>query len=335
MRIDGAPDALSRLLSTATARPDPARRPYVGRLAPSPTGPLHQGIARTFLGAWLDARHHGGRLILRVEDVDTTRAIPEAYDALARDLTWLGLDWDEGPGAPGPAGPYVQSARTAGYAAALARLEALGRTFACTCSRREIREASAPHGPDDEGPRYPGTCRDGALKKPGRTPAIRLRTEPGDVVAVRDRLAGTRVQRVHEEVGDFVLRRSDGLWAYQLAVSVDDLEQGVTCVVRGADLWSSMPRQALLRSLLDPDAPPLDSLHLPLLLGPGGTRLSKRDGAVPIAQYRAQGAAPEQIVGRLAATLGLVPPGTRASPPELIAPWASVALPTEDAIIDG
>jgi glutamyl-tRNA synthetase len=304
----------------------------VGRLAPSPTGWLHQGIARTFLAAWLDARAHGGRLILRIEDVDTARAIPEAYLDIPRDLEWLGLDWDEGPGAPGPAAPYVQAERAPRYEAALAHLDALGRTFRCTCSRREIREASAPHGPGDEGPRYPGTCRDRFRPRPGRTPAVRLRTEPGDRFDIDDRLLGRFEQDVFRDVGDFVLRRSDGLWAYQLAVTVDDLEQGVTCVVRGADLQSSTPRQLLLRELLAPDAPPLETLHLPLLLGPKGTRLSKRDGAVPIARQREAGCAPQVVVGRLAASLGLVPPGTAARPADLVARWRDAKLPTEDTV---
>jgi glutamyl-tRNA synthetase len=319
-------------LSLTTRRPAPGTTPYVGRLAPSPTGALHQGIARTFLGAWLDARAHGGRLILRVEDVDTVRAVPGRADEIARDLEWLGLDWDVGPGSPDPGGPFVQSQRTSRYLEALAELSALGRTFRCTCSRREIREASAPHGPEDEGPRYPGTCRERFRPRPDREPAVRFRTEPGERVEIRDRLFGELRSELHADVGDFVLRRSDGLWAYQLAVAVDDLDQGVTCVVRGRDLLSSTPRQALLRRLLSPDAAPLESLHLPLLRTPEGHRLSKRDGAVPIARSRAEGRSPREIVGRLAASLGLVPPGSDAAPGELVDAWRTAELPLEDAM---
>jgi len=322
-------------LSRDHARPSPADRPYVGRLAPSPTGALHHGVARTFLAACLDARAHAGRLILRVEDVDTGRVNPEAYDAIPRDLEWLGLDWDEGPGHPGASGPPRQSDRVDRYRAALERLRAMGRTFACTCSRKEIREASAPHGPGDEGARYPGTCRDQERPRVGRTPAVRLRTEPTDRIHVVDRLYGPLEQNVHLAVGDFVLRRSDGLWAYQLAVSVDDLEQGVTCIVRGSDLWSSTPRQVLLRRLIAPDAPPIQTLHLPLALGSGGSRLSKRDGAVPIARYREQGWTPEAVVGRLARSLGLLPEGTAAAPRDLIAPWSETELPLRDAVVPG
>jgi len=314
--------------------PQDPRQPYVGRLAPSPTGWLHQGIARTFLAAWLDARAHGGRLILRIEDVDTARAVPDAYRNLPHDLEWLGLTWDEGPGAPGAAAPYVQSERTERYAAALDRLAAVGRTFSCTCTRREIREASAPHGPSDEGPRYPGTCRDGFRPRDGRTPAVRFRTEPSDRARAQDRSLGSVEQDLHHDVGDFVLRRSDGLWAYQLAVTVDDLEQGVTCVVRGADLLSSTPRQLFLRNILAPDAAPLQTLHVPLLLGPNGARLSKRDGAVPIRSYRSRGVTAAQIVGWLAATLGLVPTGTAARPEELVSAWRRARLPTEDAVVE-
>lgn len=320
-------------MSPSVARPRPAGRPYVGRLAPSPTGAVHQGIARTFLAAWLDARAHGGRLILRIEDVDTLRAIPEAYDAIPRDLEWLGLDWDEGPGCPGGAGPYLQTQRTDHYRAALEALARKARTFECTCTRREIREASAPHGPGDDGPRYPGTCRAGPRPRPGREPAVRLRTEPGDVVRASDRLYGPIEQDVFREVGDFVLRRSDGLWAYQLAVTVDDLEQGVTCVVRGSDLLASMPRQLVLRNLLAPDAPRLESLHLPLLLAPSGARLSKREGAVPIARQRAEGRTSEAVVGDLAASLRLVPTGTRVRAHELVALWTTAELPTRDETV--
>ena len=145
-------------------------------------------------------------------------------------------------------------------------------------------------------------------------------------------MLGRFEQDVFADVGDFVLRRSDGLWAYQLAVTVDDLVQGVTCVVRGADLLSSTPRQLLLRHLLAPDAPPLETLHLPLLLDPEGTRLSKRHGAVPIARHRDDGRAPEAVVGALAASLGLVPPGTEARPADLVARWRDAKLSTEDAV---
>jgi glutamyl-tRNA synthetase len=307
---------------------------HVGRLAPSPTGRLHLGVARTSLVAWLDARAAGGRLLLRVEDIDTPRVVPGAAEAIARDLRWLGIDWDEGPDVGGPRGPYVQSARTALYEAALSRLGALGRTFACTCTRKEVAlAASAPHGPADDGPRYPGTCREAPRERPGRAPAIRLRTEPGDRVVHRDRLLGALDEDVFAATGDFVLLRSDGLWAYQLAVTVDDLAQGVTSVVRGADLLGSTPRQALLRRLLDPTAPPLSTLHVPLVLGPGGQRLAKRDRAASVAELREGGATAEQVVGWLAASLGLVPSGTRVPAAALLPLYDPARLPQDPVTI--
>ncbi|MEQ8272322.1 MAG: tRNA glutamyl-Q(34) synthetase GluQRS [Deltaproteobacteria bacterium] len=286
---------------------------YVGRLAPSPTGHVHLGIARTSLVAWLDARHHGGRLLMRIEDIDGPRTVEGAADSILADLEWLGLDWDDEP--------TWQSQRTDAYAAALERLGALGRTFACTCSRKQIREASAPHGPSA---RYPGTCRDRTEPYGERTPAIRLRTEEHDVFTHIDARLGGIEQNVHDVVGDFVLKRADGLWAYQLAVTVDDLAQGVTCIVRGADLFDSTPRQLLLRSLLDPDAPPPESVHVPLVVDAEGKRLAKRHRAQPI---RTLGESPERIVGALARSLDLT---TEAAirPDELLSSYDRARLPT-------
>ena len=296
---------------------------YVGRLAPSPTGPIHLGIAQTSLAAWLDARAAKGRLILRIEDVDRARAREEAIAGIIQDLRWLGLDWDAGPDVGGPEGPYLQSERSALYTEMLARIETEGRTFACTCTRREVAVASAPHGPADEGPRYPGTCRDTPSIRSDRSPSMRLRTEPSDRVRHIDRRLGVLEENVHERVGDFVLRRADGLWAYQFAVVVDDLVQGVTCVVRGDDLWSSMGRQLLLRQLIHPDAAPLRTLHLPLVYGPDGKRLAKREGAASVAGLRAQGISPSEILTILAQGLSLrIPPGGLARPYDLVGPWA-------------
>lgn len=293
----------------------------VGRYAPSPTGRMHLGVARTSLAAWLDVRARGGRILLRSEDIDTPRVVQGADLELQADLQWLGLDWD--------GAPIRQSDRDEHYRSALASLELQGRVFRCTCSRKEIA-ASAPHE-GEEGPRYPGTCRDGPRERPGRAPAIRLRTEPGDAIDHVDRLYGPIHQDVQQVVGDFVLRRADGLWAYQLAVTVDDWLQGVTSIVRGRDLLSSTPRQLLLRRLLAPHAPPLETLHVPLVLGPTGQRLAKRDRSATIAELRADGATPEQVVGRLAASLGLVPEGTKVRALELLPEWSVDRLRREDA----
>jgi glutamyl-tRNA synthetase len=293
---------------------------YVGRFAPSPTGRMHLGVARTSLAAWLDARKAGGRIVLRIEDIDTQRTIPGAAEEMQRDLEWLGLDWD---------GEVVyQTARFDRYRAAIEKLTATNRVYPCVCSRKEIALASsAPHGESDEGPRYPGTCREG-IKHRDRTPAVRLRTEPGDLIGHVDRTYGSVDMNVHDSVGDFVLERADGMWAYQLAVAVDDLEQGVTCVVRGADLLRSTPRQLLLRRLLDPKAPPLETLHLPMVLGPEGKRLAKRDRASALADHRDKGA--PAVVGMLAASLGLVPAGTSITAADLIPRWDPTKLVLAD-----
>lgn len=297
---------------------------------------MHLGIAQTSLAAWLDARAAGGHLLLRIEDVDRVRSREDAVAGIVEDLDWLGLDWDAGParrttcGEPPPAepaGPYRQSERTGRYETMLAQLAAQGRIFDCTCTRREVLAASAPHGPDDEPPRYPGTCRTRAKppssRTSGRSPAVRLRTEPGDVVRHADRRLGPLEEDVHRRIGDFILRRSDGLWAYQFAVTVDDLLQGVTCIVRGDDLWASTGRQLLLRNLLDDGAPPLETLHVPLVLGPDGKRLAKRDGADSLAAQRERGISRAAVLKTLARNLDLRFDRPVTHPRVLIPAWAA------------
>lgn len=319
--------------ASAQARAVNSRR-YAGRFAPSPTGLMHFGVARTSLAAWLDARANQGRIVLRIEDVDRPRVIAGARDALLRDLEWLGLEWDEGPGRPGPAAPYDQSERDAIYLAAIDRLEALGRVYPCTCSRREIAlAASAPHGPQDEGPRYPEICRPPSGPQAGRPRALRLATFAEDLITHEDLIFGRCDQDVHAAVGDFVIRRADGLWAYQLAVVADDLAQDITRIVRGADLLGSTPRQLLLRKLLAPDAPPLETLHVPLVLGPDLKRLAKREGVAGIASRREAGEEAEAVVGALAASLGLVPPGTKIRAAELIPLWDPRRLSKEPVVL--
>jgi glutamyl-tRNA synthetase len=220
------------------------------------------------------------------------------------DLRWLGLDWDEGPDLGGPVGPYRQSERTARYEAALEDLGRRDLVYYCDCSRAEIaRVASAPH-PGDEGPLYPGTCRTLGTRPRAwrRPPAIRLRV-PERVVVVDDALQGRVTQDVAATVGDFVLRRGDGAFAYQLAVVIDDLAMGVAEVVRGADLLGSTPRQVLLAELLG-GSPPRYA-HVPLVLAPDGTRLAKRDGGTTLREQRAGGVEPEALVDALARMLGL------------------------------
>ena len=274
--------------------------PRVGRYAPSPTGRFHLGNARTALLSWLAIRAVGGRYILRVEDLDPARSRREHEREQLADLRWLGLDWDEGPDVGGPHAPYRQSERSELYAAALARLD----VFACTCTRKELREATlAPHGAE---PIYPGTCRDGP-SHPERPAALRWRV-PGQVVTVDDALVGPLTQDMATEVGDVLLRRSDGAWAYQLAVVVDDAAMGVTDVMRGADLLTSTPRQVCLQRALGLPTPRY--AHVPLVVGPDGDKLGKRSGAPDLMALRVGGADPERVVAALAASAGLLHPRT-------------------------
>ena len=291
---------------------------YRGRLAPSPTGKLHLGTARTALVAWLAARSADGALVLRIEDIDTPRVVAGAAEAIIDDLRWLGLDWDEGPDVGGAFGPYLQSERHARYDAALHTLQQSGRLFACTCTRAELaRASSAPHG--DLGPRYPGTCRH-TPTEPGRPHALRFHMPHAEPFI--DRVYGPQPLG---EGDDFVVHRSDGLYAYQLAVVVDDLAMGITEVVRGADLLSSTPRQiALYRAL---GAAPPTFAHVPLVLGEDGQRLAKRHGAIALSDFRARGVSPQAVIGRLAASLAIVPTDAPVSAHELLAHFELSRLP--------
>ena len=297
---------------------------YRGRFAPSPTGHVHLGTARTALVAWLRARSLGGALVMRIEDLDGPRVREGMSDAILEDLSWLGLDWDEGPDVPGAHGPYVQSARIERYREVIASLRERGLVYPCTCTRRELAEiSSAPHG---EEPIYPGTCRGGPTH-PERPAALRFRFDRGEPFI--DALLGPRDDGVAS--GDFVVARSDGVIAYQLAVVVDDMDMQISEVVRGADLLSSVPRQvALFRAL---GARPPTYLHVPLVLGADGERLAKRHGAIAIRELRAQGQGAAAIVGRLAASLGLVPSEASITPTELLAHFDLLRLPREPIVI--
>lgn len=323
-RIQTAPFAAgSGFPHVATAQ---RGRPVRGRLAPSPTGYMHLGNAGSFLMAWLWARAKEGQVVLRVEDIDPDRCRPEFVAGVVRDLLWLGLDWDEGPAraelpdlcatsafvrgaAPGGScAPYTQSGRLAAYADALAGLERGGHVYPCFCTRKDLHAlASAPHA-GECGPTYPGTCRDlgpddrARRLAEGRRPAMRVRCLD-TTVAFTDRIAGPQRTPLADCGGDFAVRRSDGVFAYQLAVVVDDIAMGITQVVRGDDILASTPRQIWLYHLLG--APVPEYAHVPLLLDHEGHRLAKRHGSLAVAALREAGVSPSAVTGYLAWRLGL------------------------------
>jgi glutamyl-tRNA synthetase len=267
------------------------------------------------LASWVVARRVGGRTLLRIEDLDTPRVVSGSATRIEEDLRWLGLDWDETP--------VRQSEQTAAYDQAVAALTTRGLVYACDCSRTDIaRVASAPH-PGEES-LYPGTCRD---KPPARVmkraPALRLRV-PDEVLGYDDGALGRVTQNLQRDVGDFVLRRGDGVFSYQLAVVVDDVAAGVTDVVRGADLAASTPRQVWLARALG-DAPPRYT-HVPLVVAPDGSRLEKRRKSATVRGLRATGVAPEVLIGRLAHGLGLVADPSPAPAAEVASRCASSAI---------
>jgi glutamyl-tRNA synthetase len=310
--------------------------PVRGRFAPSPTGLLHLGNVRTALLAWLDARAAGGAFVLRVEDLDRARVQPGAEAQQLAELSWLGIDWDEGPDRGGPFLPYRQSERTNHYDAAIERLLAAKRAFLCACSRADVaRAASAPH--DEQEPRYPGTCRDAEpdatiarAAAQGRAPAVRFAGR-GERIGFHDEVHGA-VAADPEGVDDFVLRRADGTAAYQLAVVVDDAAMEVTRVVRGDDLLRSTPRQIALYRALGRTPPAF--AHVPLVVTRGGERLAKRTRPPTLASLRDEGVAPETIVGALAASAGLGAPGRAAFAPALVDGFSLASITREPVTVD-
>jgi glutamyl-tRNA synthetase len=301
-----------------TTRPElPARG--AGRFAPTPTGLLHIGNARTALLAWLAARRAGLRQILRVEDLDPVAMRPEILRSQYDDLDWLGLEYDEEPRRGGPHGPYRQSERHSLYDAALAELDALGLLYPCWCSRKEVLAASrAPHA-SDEGPVYPGTCRPRAPaplgdlsalpERGGRKPSVRLDVARAlahlglTEVAWTDRAAGLQRFDLRASQGDFVVRRTDGIASYQIACAWDDAAMGCTQVVRGEDLLPSAARQWLLLRLWDLPVP--EYAHVGLVTDAEGRRLSKRDGDTALAHMREHGRAASDVLRQLARMSGL------------------------------
>lgn len=315
-----------------------AETPVRGRYAPSPTGALHLGNLRTALLAWLAARKSGGAFVLRVEDLDIPRLRPRAAETMLADLRWLGLEWDEGPGRDGVYGPYIQSQRLALYDAALARLRQLDLIYPCYCTRAEIAAiASAPHGGAST-PKYSGACRmlstaeRRALERTGRRPSLRFRA-PEVPITFHDALAGTSTENVAATVGDFIIRRSDGVIAYQLAVVVDDALMGITQIVRGSDLLSSTARQLALCDALGYPRPRAFG-HVPLALDPIGQRMSKRDRSSGLAPLQARGVGPEVVLGALAASCGIWPAHMPATPTDLLTAFDFTHVSRSPSVIE-
>lgn len=297
--LEGARGTFSQSAQAADARL------VVGRFAPSPTGRMHLGNVAASLLAWLSVRSQGGKLVLRIEDLDDRARSGPWAELLMDDLRWLGLEWDEGP--------YYQTERLDLYEDALRRLDSLGLVYPCFCTRAELHAASAPHASDGT-PVYAGTCRNltpdqVAERSAVRPPAMRVRVPaPGDPAGVRtfiDRTYGPRREELARECGDFLIRRSDGVFAYQLTVVVDDAEMGVTEVVRGCDLLGSSARQLYLQDVLGYAHP--EYAHVPLLVAPDGRRLSKRDRDLDMGELRKRFDSSEELLGRLAYALGLKP----------------------------
>jgi glutamyl-tRNA synthetase len=300
--------------------------PTIGRLAPSPTGAQHVGNARTYLAAWLSARSQRGRVILRIEDIDSPRIKPGAAESACEDLHWLGLDWD--------AGPIVQTQRLALYEAALERLKVRELVYPCNCTRTDVeRAASAPHL-DHEGPIYPGTCaarRAADALTLGDRPfawRMRVRDEP---VTFDDRVRGHVTLNLRDIGGDFVVWKSAGTPAYQLAVVVDDADQGVTEVIRGDDLIPSTPRQILLYRALDLQPPSF--AHVPLVVGFDGRRLAKRHGDTRLQSLREHGVRPEALVGLLAHSCGWIDRPGPVKATDLLSLFTLTSIPPDPLVL--
>ena len=297
--------------------------PELGRFAPTPSGRMHLGNLFSALLAWLSVRSRGGEMLLRIEDLDTARCSAENADILRSDLEWMGLGWDrEQP---------AQSTRTDYYCDILRRLEETGRVFPCWCTRGDLKNAAnAPHASDGH-PISPGTCRAWTeaqrRARTARRPPLWRLAVPDEVVAFTDGHYGPCEENLAAECGDFILRRADGVFAYQLAVVADDIDAGVTEVVRGRDLLSSTPRQLYLYRLLG--AAPPRYAHVPLLTAPDGRRLSKRDRDLDMGLLRER-FSPGELTGRLAFAAGLLEEEAPCSPDELIPLFSWDRVPLED-----
>ena len=298
--------------------------PPVGRFAPTPSGRMHLGNVFAALIAWLSVRSRDGSLVLRMEDLDTQRTSSDFAQALREDLLWLGLTWDEET--------QPQSQRSDIYQEYFDRLESMGLLYPCYCTRSQLHSVNAPHLADGTYV-YPGTCRDltDAQKQAfSRLPAWRVKV-PDKIWQVEDLLQGTYRENLATDCGDFVVRRADGVYVYQLAVTVDDALAGVTEVVRGVDLLSSSPRQMYLQSLFGFPHPTYG--HVPLLMAPDGRRLSKRDRDLDLGILR-QRMKPEELIGSLACTAGLLDKPQAISARELAGEFSWQKLKKDNICID-
>jgi glutamyl-tRNA synthetase len=324
----------------------------VGRLAPTPSGWLHLGNARSFLLAWLWARSTGnpacGRVIMRIEDIDRPRCRPELREAALSELAWLGLDWDAGPKAGDPPGEYDQGMRFELYRQYLRKLADAGLAYPCTCTRKDIEQASsAPHG--DEGAIYPGTCRgrwesyEQAKRESGIEPAWRFDFARGQSLFSQAKTGTDPLVTFHDEIvgdvaidpstlGDFVLWRRDDLPSYQLAVTVDDALMGITQVLRGRDLLTSTARQLALYAALGLQAP-TQWAHVPFVQDAQGRRMAKRDGDLSLNHLRETGVDPSRVVGLLAWSAGLIDKLQPATPKDLVGEFSLKRIGRQDFVV--
>ena len=323
-------------MSTPNAHTSPR-----GRLAPSPTGALHLGNARSFLIAWLSIRSRGGTIVLRMEDLDHPKVKPAAACEALEDLRWLGIDWDEGSDTGGPCAPYTQSQRRDLYAAALSKLRALDRVYPCTCSRADVENAqSAPHPGDEHTSRYPGTCRGKyasweaacTVLPEGRIPAWRFRVDPGESVFI-DGFLGERRLDLAPSTGDFALARDRDGAGYTLAVVVDDAAMGVTEVLRGDDLVDATHCQLAVYKALGLPQPHF--VHVPLVVSESGRRLAKRHGDTRIRTFRESGIPAARITGLLAWWCGWAEFGESITAVQLLGRFDLRTLRREPAVLDG
>ncbi|XPV75708.1 MAG: tRNA glutamyl-Q(34) synthetase GluQRS [Desulfovibrio sp.] len=309
------------------------------RLAPSPTGYMHLGNIWSFLLCWLLVRSKSGTVVLRMEDIDPARSRDEFVQGIIEDFAWLGLDWDEGPACSGEdslSGPFFQSQRLEEYGRVLKKFQQQGHVYPCFCTRKELRElAGAPHGPD-ACTVYPGLCRDlteqecDLKRKNGRNPSLRMRC-PQDIVSFQDMLHGEVSLNIDQCGGDFPVRRSDGVFAYQLAVVLDDIAQGITHIVRGDDILHCTPRQVYLYELLGAKVP--EYAHIPLVLDHENERLAKRHKSLEVRQLRESGVTADAICGYLAYRAGLIPELKKVAASSLVAGFDICNISLEPVVL--